>query len=98
MLNDFTGGILFLKVTIQLAHIDTRATIMVICTCLTSGDSRMVQIQDTITEFKEYVKTQCICLEAHGETTLDFLVNLFEGYKAVADDRFIKYIECKEDE
>jgi hypothetical protein len=58
----------------------------------------MVNLQDNITEFNEYVKTQRVSLEARGETTLDLLVNLFKGYKAAGDDRFVNYIKMKEDD
>jgi uncharacterized coiled-coil protein SlyX len=96
--NGFTDGLLFLKVILQLAHIDTRATITVICTRLSMLDSKMVHLQDNITEFNKFVKAQRVSLEARGKTMLDLLVNLFKGYKASADDRFVTYIESKEDD
>ena len=96
--NGVPDGPLLLKVIIQLAHIDTRATVTVIRTRLSSLDSKMVQLEDNVTEFNEYVKTQKAALEARGETTNDLLVNLFKGYKAATDIRFVKYIENKEDD
>lgn len=97
-INGIADGLLFLKVVIQLAHVDTRATITVIRTRLSSLDARMINMQDDVTLFNEFVKTQRVSLEARGERTLDLLVNLFKGYKAAADDRFVKYIEGKEDD
>ena len=97
-INEVPDGPLLLKVIIQLAHIDTRATVTVIRTRLSSLDAKMSQLQDNITEFKEYVKTQRGSLEARGEVTHDLLVNLFKGYKAASDNRFVKYIESKEDD
>ena len=97
-INEVPDGPLLLKVIIQLAHIDTRATVTVIRTRLSSLDVKISQLQDNITEFNEYVKTQRASLEARGETTHDLLVNLFKGYKAAADTRFVSYIETKEDD
>jgi hypothetical protein len=97
-INGFTDGLLFLKVTLQLAHIDTQATVTVIHTRLSMLDSKMVNLQDNVTDFNKYVKTQCVSLKARGETTLDLLVNLFKGYKAADDDRLVNYIEMKEDD
>ena len=97
-INGRTDGLLFLKVTLQLAHVDTRATITVIRTSLSSLDAKMVSLQDNVTEFNEFVKSQRGSLEARGETTTDLLVNLFKGYKASADEKFVNYIESKEDD
>ena len=97
-INEIPDGPLLLKVIIQLAHIDTRATVTVIRTRLSSLDTKIGQLQDNITEFNEFVKTQKASLEARGEVTHDLLVNLFKGYKAAADTRFVQYIEGKEDD
>ena len=97
-INGVPDGPLLLKIIIQLSHIDTRATVTVIRTRLSSLDTKISQLQDNITEFNEYVKTQRTSLEARGETTNDLLVNLFKGYKAAADSRFVQYIESKEDD
>ena len=91
-------GLLLLKVIIQLAHIDTRATINIIRSSLTTLDMKMSNLQDNITEFNEFVKTQRAALIARGETTQDLLVNLFKGYKSATDTKFVTYIEAKEDE
>ena len=96
-INGTTDGPLFLKVILKIAHIDTRATVTVIRTSLSKLDSKMEQLQDNVIEFNEFVKTQRGALSARGEKTLDLLTNLFKGYKTVADERFVKYIEAKED-
>ena len=95
--NNSPDGLLFLKVIIQLSHIDTNATITMIRTRLSSLDVKMATLQDNIVEFNEYVKAQVIGLSARGEHTNDLLVNLFKGYKTVADPKFVQYIEGKED-
>jgi hypothetical protein len=95
--NGETDGVLFLKLIIRLSHIDTRATVTVIRTRLSSLDSKIAYLQDDIVAFNEYVRLQRVSLEARGERTLDLLVNLFKGYKAVADNKFVSYIGTKED-
>jgi hypothetical protein len=97
-INEFTNGLLLLKVTLQLAHINTRATVTVICTRLSMLDFKMVNLQVNVTKFNEYVKSQHVSLKARGKMTLDLLMNLFKGYKAAADNWFINYIEMKEDD
>jgi hypothetical protein len=96
-LNGITDGVLFLKIIIRLSHIDTRATVTVIRTRLSSLDHKIVELQDDIVAFNEHVRLQRLSLEARGERTLDLLVNLFKGYKAVADAKFVAYIGRKED-
>jgi hypothetical protein len=96
-INGVTGGVLFLKLIIRLSHIDTRATVTVIHTRLSCLDSKIAYLQDDIVAFNKYVRLQRVSLEARGERTLDLLVSLFKGYKAVADSKFVAYIGTKED-
>ena len=96
-LHQTSDGLLFLKIIIQLSHIDTNATITMIRTRLSNLDVKMAELQDDIVQFNEFVKAQVIHLGARGERTTDLLVNLFKGYKAVADPKFVQYIETKED-
>lgn len=98
VINNTTDGVLFLKVVIGLSHIDTRATVSAIRMRLSSLDTKMAELQDNIIEFNEHVKTLVSSLQARGERTLDLLVNLFKGYKAVSDKKFVQYIEQREDE
>jgi hypothetical protein len=37
-------------------------------------DTELVNLQDNVIKFNEYVKPQCVSLEACGEMTLDLLV------------------------
>jgi hypothetical protein len=76
--NDF-DGLLYFKVIVRLAHIDTRATVAVLCTRLASLDIKIVELQDNIVELNQYVKTQTTGLEARGEQSNDLLVNLFKA-------------------
>jgi hypothetical protein len=91
-------GLLFFKVIVGLAHVDTRATITVIRTRLSTLDAKISELQDNIVELNEFVKTQQAGLVARGERTSDLLVNLFKAYKACADEEFLRWIKRKEDE
>ena len=76
---------------------DTRATVTVIRTRLSSLDTKISELQDNIIELNQFVKTQTDGLEARGERTDDLLVNLFKAYKACGDEEFLTWIKAKED-
>jgi hypothetical protein len=79
------SGPLLLKLIISKAHIDSRATISYIRDSLTKLDAKMVELDSNVAAFNLYVQTQVKNLSARGETSNDFLVNLFKGYKAAND-------------
>ena len=98
VVQETNDGLLYFKVIVGLAHIDTRATVMVIRTRLSSLDTKLVELQDNIIELNQFVKTQTDGLEARGETTEDLLVNLFKAYKACGDEEFLSWTKKKEDD
>ena len=57
----------------------------------------MQKVDSDIVEFNNYVDTQVEALAARGQTTNDLLTNLFIGYKAASDKKFVEYIEHKEE-
>ena len=57
----------------------------------------MQKVDSNIVEFNNYVNTQVKALAAHGQMTNDLLTNLFIGYKAASDKKFVEYIEHKEE-
>ena len=57
----------------------------------------MQKVDSDIIEFNNYVDTQVKALAAHGQMTNNLLTNLFIGYKAASDKKFVKYIEHKEE-
>ena len=83
-INEVPDGPLLLKVIIQLAHIDTRATVTVIRTRLSSLDAKMSQLQDIITEFNEYVKRQNFHRQAEL-TAVEDLLSLDSDQPVLAD-------------
>ena len=57
----------------------------------------MQKVDSDIIEFNNYVDTQVEALAAHRQMTNDLLTNLFIGYKAASDKKFVEYIEHKEE-
>ena len=96
-INGMADGLLYFKVIVGIAHLDTRATVTVIRTRLSSLDTKISDLQDNIIELNEFVKAQQAGLEARGERTDDLLVNLFKAYKACKDKEFTTWVKTKED-
>ena len=91
-------GATYLKVLLSKAEVDTRATASHIRKNLTKLNEYMRHVaKDNIEEFNEYVRDQVTSLTSRGETTTDLLTNLFEGYLACQDKKFIEYIEKLKD-
>ena len=49
--------------------------------------------KDDIAAFNDYVRKQTARLNARGETSTDIMDNLFVGYLACTDQRFVSYVE-----
>jgi hypothetical protein len=96
-INTEPDGLLYFKVIVGIAHLDTRATITVIRTRLSSLDTKMADVQDNIIELNAFVKLQQAGLEARGQKTDDLLVNLFKAYKACRDAEFLTWVKRAED-
>ena len=87
----------FLKVIIRESHLDTNATKSTFQTKLSSLDEYLPTIGNDITKFNQYVLLMVAALAARGEKTKDLLTNLFKGYKAAADVKFVDYIARKQE-
>lgn len=96
--NGVISGICLLKVLIRESSIDTNATTAHIRAQLSSLDTYLPTIGHDISKLNLYVQQKVEALAARGETTNDLLVNLFKGYHAASDRRFVAYIEKKEEE
>lgn len=92
------SGALFLKTIIRESHSDTKAQAAHIRHQLSSLDTYMASVGSDIDKFNIKVRTLIQELKARGETSNDLLINLFKGYKAAADSKFVEYIEKREDE
>jgi hypothetical protein len=92
------SGTCLLKVVIANSHIDTKATTMHIRHQLASLDVHMVRLKSDVLKLNIYVIELLSSLEARGEKSYDVLSFLFKGYKAAVDERFVEYIQKKEDD
>ena len=90
------GGCLF-KVVIRESYLDSNATVTTLRLNLTNLDRYIETNGSDIVAFNAYVQSQVDGLASRGHTSLDLIVNLFKGYKAVKDDRFQDYIQKIED-
>jgi hypothetical protein len=86
-----------LKVIVGLAHVDTCATVTVICCLLSLLDHKIANVQDNIIKLNLFVKAQQDALTARGEQTKDLLVNLFTAYMTCSDSKFLAWTQSKED-
>jgi hypothetical protein len=91
-------GTCLLKVIVMEASIDTNATARRIREKLSDLSSYMVSVDSDVMLYNFHVNQLVINLAARGETTQDLLSNLLKGYKAAADETFVKYIETKQDD
>lgn len=101
--NDYTvngqlAGVPMLKVIIRESDVDTQATTAYIRRQLASLDTYMKTIDSDINKFNLHVRSLIRQLEKRRQTSQDLLTNLFKGYKAASDHRFVEYIERKEEE
>ena len=90
------GGCLF-KVVIRESYLDLNAIVTTLRLNLTNLDRYIETNGSDIVAFNSYVQSQVDGLASRGHTSLDLIVNLFKGYKAVKDDRFQDYIQKIED-
>lgn len=96
MIGDEQDGLLYFKVIMSLAQVDTRATVSVIRTSLSSLDSKMIEYKDDVKAFNRFVKSQVEALTARGERSDDLLNNILKAYKACGDEGFKLWITLKE--
>jgi len=92
-------GVTYLKLLLQRAEVDTRATASYIRKNLTQLDQYMSrEAKNNITKFNKYVNDQLNTLSTRGESSNDILINLLTGYMACSDRKFTEYIEKWKDE
>jgi hypothetical protein len=88
------SGMLYFKVLMNKAEVNSRAKAAHIRDTLNSLDTYMTTTADSnIAKFNAYVKTQLTSLTARGETTQDLLNNLFKGYAKADCEEFREIIK-----
>ena len=90
----FQCGASYLKLLLSKAEVDTRATASHIRRNLAHLSTYMKETaQFDVTVFNEYVRDNISTLTSRGETSDDLMTNLFLGYLACSDKKFVEYIE-----
>ena len=93
----YYSGLLYLKVLVGIAHIDTRSTASHLRENFSSLDKYIVTVDYDIETFNKDVAAQRSALIARGETSNYLLVNLFKTYLLVPDVTFTNYIQKQKD-
>ena len=94
MLGPKASGLLYLKVLLNKAEINSRSKAAHIRDTLNALDVYMTTTADNnISKFNDHVKTQLAALTARGETTQDLLNNLFKGYAKIDCEEFREEIK-----
>ena len=95
---DYFCGVSYLKLLLSKAEVDTRATASHIRRNWAHLDTFMKETANNdITMFNEHVCDNIKSLSSLGETSEDLMMNLFEGYLACVDKKFIEYVERMKD-
>lgn len=95
-INNRVSGNALLKIIIRESHIDTQATTGTIRTKLSSLDTYMPTVSSDIGKFNQYVQLLVDSLRVRGEVKDGLVFDLFKGYMACSDKKFIGYIERKQ--
>ena len=93
-------GIASLYLLALIAHAEpgTHATVALVRTDLTNLDLKMLELDSDIDKFNQYVRQQKQKLIQRREQTNDLLVNLFKGYLATRDSKFVQTISKIEED
>ena len=92
------SGNILLKIIIRESHLNSNATTTSIINQLSSLYQFITTIGCDITKFNVHVQMLLEGLASRGETTHNFLSNLFKGYAATSDTTFTSYIKRKQEE
>jgi hypothetical protein len=95
VIDGIKDGLSFLKHLISKAQIDTVATVNVLRTSIARLPSKMTEYAGNIREFNLYVRQVTNAIAAYGEKCPELLVNVFNAYEAVEDEKFQAYIMAK---
>jgi hypothetical protein len=89
---EYESGGCLLKVIVRESYLDSNATVSSIRLELSSLDKYVEKNGSDIVEFNAHVRRLLDGLHARKAQTLDLLVNLFKGYKACKDAKFLDYV------
>jgi hypothetical protein len=95
VVDNIKDGLSFLKHLISKAQIDTVATVNVLRTSIARLPTKMVEYAGNIKDFNLYVRQITNAIAAYGEKCPELLVNVFNAYETVEDEKFQAYIMTK---
>ena len=88
------SGLMYLKYLLGKAIVDSKAVGSHVRANLAKLDDYMTSTaKDDVESFNDYVREQTARLSARGESSTDIMDNLFIGYLACSDQRFVSYVE-----
>ena len=88
---------LLCKVLMTKSIVDTRATTLHFWNILDSLEEYTINVGSNIEIFNMHVKYSEEGLKARGQTIDDLILNLFKGYKATSNSKFVEYTEKKDE-
>jgi len=94
---EVANDLLYLRILISRITIDSRSTISYIRKSLSELNDYMASTDYNVTTFNGFVRLR-IALNTRGETSSNFLINLFKGYLLALDKEFNMYIEQKKND
>jgi hypothetical protein len=91
-------GLLFLKLLIGKASIDTNAKVLLLREQVSSLHIKMRELKGDVRAFNTYVDQLRTALEGRGQHVDELISHLFKAYEAVPDPNFVRYISNKRDQ
>jgi hypothetical protein len=89
---------LFYQILMSKAEVGTQATIALTRNSLTKLDQKMLELDSNVNDFNEFVKSCKRKLTNCRANSNNLLINLFTGYKAARDSRFVETIDKIEED
>jgi hypothetical protein len=95
---DVPIGILYLKLLIGKASIDTKAKVLLLREQISSLHTKMSDLKGNVREFNTYVDQLRTALEGRGQQVDELIMHVFKAYEAVPDPNFLRFIQNQRDE
>ena len=95
---DVVIAALYYKILVGKAEVGTQATIALTRNSLTRLDQKMLEVDSNVEKFNDFVKLCRRKLSDRRTHSSDLLVNLFTGYRATRDSKFVESISKIEED
>jgi hypothetical protein len=97
-INDVPVGILYLKLLIGKASIDTKAKVLLLREQIANLHTKMGEFKGNVREFNTHVDQLRTALEGRGQQVDELIMHLFRAYEAVPDPNFLRFIQNQRDD